>query len=284
MADATFDPTTFKAQQRQLWDASAPGWWAGQDITEEAGRALNERMVTLAGLAPGARALDVGTGLGEPALTAARAVAPGGAVVGVDLSPKSLEYARRRAADLGIMNVSFVEGDAEQLGYAEESFDAILSRWAIMIFPNLAQSLSALRRMLKPGGRLVVAVWGRANETPLMSAPIGVLTRALGAPPPSHMDPFHLGDPAVLRNQLLAAGFGTVAVERVQVTFAFGSVDAYLANQRACNPMVNVIISGQPEERHPDLWKAIGASATPFTEPDGRVRVPNATLIATAER
>lgn len=284
MAEAMFDPTTFKEQQRHLWDASAPGWWAGRDITEEAGRALNGRMVELAGLAPGAQALDVGTGLGEPALTAARVVAPGGAVVGVDISPKSLEYARRRAADLDLTNVSFVEGDAEQLGYAEESFDAILSRWAIMIFPNLTQSLSALRRMLKPGGRLVVAVWGRANETPLMSAPIGALARALGAPPPSPMDPFYLGDPAVLRDQLLAASFSTVTVEHVQVTFAFDNVEEYLANQRACNPMVNVLISSQSEERQPALWAAIGESARPFTGPDGRVRVPNATLIATAER
>ncbi len=284
MADSTFDPAMFKAQQRQLWDVTAPGWWASQEITEEAGRALNERMVECARLAPGARVLDVGTGLGEPALTAARDVAPGGTVIGVDLSPKSLEYARRRAADLGVTNVSFVEGDAEQLGYAEESFDAILSRWAIMLFPNLVQSLRALRLMLKPGRRLVVAVWGQANEVPLMSAPVGALARALGTVPQSPMDPFYLGDQAVLRKQLLDAGFETVSIESVQVTFSFPSTDEYLANQRACNPMTSLIINAQPEERRAALWQAVRESATPFTGPDGRVRVPNATLIATAER
>jgi ubiquinone/menaquinone biosynthesis C-methylase UbiE len=285
MADnMMLDPAMFKAQQRYLWDASAPGWWASRRTTEEAGQALNERMVQLAALGPGAQALDVGTGLGEPALTAARAVAPGGTVIGVDISPKSLEYARQRAAELGITNVSFVEGDAEQLGYAEGSFDAVLSRWAIMIFPNLVQSLAALRGMLKPGGRLVVAVWGRAPEVPLMSAPIGALARALGGLPPSPMDPFYLGDPEVLQNQLRAAGFGAVSIEQVTATFVLENADEYLANQRACNPLAGALIDRQPQERQSALWTAVKESARPFTGPDGRVRIPNASLVATATR
>jgi cyclopropane fatty-acyl-phospholipid synthase-like methyltransferase len=109
MSTPGLDPEQYKTQQRQGWGSVAEGWREHWAIFERGAQPLSDHMVSLAGIARGQRVLDVATGIGEPAVTAARAVGPSGLVVATDLAPQMLGIARERARALGLANITFLE-------------------------------------------------------------------------------------------------------------------------------------------------------------------------------
>jgi arsenite methyltransferase len=112
---------------------------------------------SLGRLEPGERVLDLGSGSGTDSLVAALMVAPAGTVTGIDMTPEMLEKARTGAAEAGLENVSFVEGDAERLPFADESFDVVISNGVVDLIPDKDAVFSELHRVLVPGGRLQIA-------------------------------------------------------------------------------------------------------------------------------
>lgn len=112
---------------------------------------------SLGRLEPGERVLDVGSGAGTDSLVAAQMVGPDGSVVGIDMTPEMLEKARAGAAELGLQNVSFVAGEAEQLPFSEESFDVVISNGVIDLIPDKEAVFSEIHRVLVPGGRIQIA-------------------------------------------------------------------------------------------------------------------------------
>ncbi|MEA3245996.1 MAG: methyltransferase domain-containing protein [Gemmatimonadota bacterium] len=107
-------------------------------------------------LAPGEHVVDVGCGAGIDSLIAARMVAPGGEVVGVDMTPGMLARARASAADGGFTNVRFHEGLAESLPVPDEWADVVISNGVLNLFPDKFAALREMARALKPGGRLQI--------------------------------------------------------------------------------------------------------------------------------
>ncbi|MDO8484125.1 MAG: methyltransferase domain-containing protein, partial [Candidatus Limnocylindrales bacterium] len=112
MSLQTFDPAAYKAGQRRDWTEAAEGWRKWWRRLEAMAGPVGDRLIQLAAVRPGHRVLDIATGIGEPAITAARLVGHAGRVVGTDISPGMLEVARERAAELGLGNVEFHEMDA----------------------------------------------------------------------------------------------------------------------------------------------------------------------------
>ena len=283
--DSDPDPVATQGQDRSpVWEHSAQARWdRWMEASNAAGHAVAARMVELAGIGPGSHVLDVGTGLGEPALTAARS-APGAIVIGVDISSQSLEFANRHANAEGLTNCFFVRQDADQLK-SDMQFDAILSRFLLMVLTNLSESLAAMRKLLAPQGRLIVAVWGTAREVPFFSEPLFAVTRQIArtAVPGDLVNPFRLGNPNILEAYLRGAGFNSVNIESALVEFQLDSVDEYLHHQYANNQVVNAIIRAQPEEQQPALWEAVRQSVAPFILPSGEVQVSNVAWIAAAE-
>ena len=149
----------FKAVEASGYDALADVF---DRLSERFSGVLAERLLSLAQPKPGERVLDVGTGAGLVALRAAPSVAPGGRVVGVDIAQGMLARAREKAREARLEHVRFEPMDAEALDLEPASFDLVLSLFALPHFPDPARAVAEMFRVLRPGGRLVVAVGSRA--------------------------------------------------------------------------------------------------------------------------
>jgi ubiquinone/menaquinone biosynthesis C-methylase UbiE len=286
MADTQFDPMAFKAQQREQWSNAAQGWRKRWPAFEQGAQVLSDRMMELAHIAPGTRVLDVATGIGEPAMTAARRVGPSGSVVAIDQAPQMLAVARERMQAAGIRYVEFIEGDAETVALPLDSFDAVVCRWGLMFFQDPVGTLARLRTSLIPGGWLVAAVWGPPERVPMISMSFAALTPELGQPPaPLHgPSPFALSDPTTLEQVVRDAGFADVRSELFTVTFAFPSVDELLGHLGDVSAPLRAIMATQSPERQAELWGKLAVAAAAFAGADGKISLPNDCLIVAGRR
>src|SRR5918995_7058080 len=144
-----FDLVAFKEAQRTDWQLAAAGWRKWYDVLEAGGEIVSRTLVELARIGPGDTVLDVATGYGEPALTAARVVTPTGRVLATDIATDMLDFGRERAAQADLGNVEFVEADAETLSFDDEFFDAILCRQGLQFLPDALGTLQRFRTFLK---------------------------------------------------------------------------------------------------------------------------------------
>jgi O-methyltransferase / aklanonic acid methyltransferase len=134
-----------------LYDSTGP------DIFTRFGARLVERMAIL----PGAHVLDVGTGKGAVLIPAAQRIGPAGRVIGIDVSSAMLAEARRAARAAGLANIETCRMDAERLDFADATFDVVTCAFSLFFFPAMDAALREMRRVLKPGGRIGISLWGR---------------------------------------------------------------------------------------------------------------------------
>jgi SAM-dependent methyltransferase len=287
MGNKEFDPSAFKAQQREQWSNVAQGWRRRWPAVEQGAQALSDRMMELAHVAPGQRVLDVATGIGEPALTAARRVGPSGSVLAIDQAPQMLVVARERVQAAGIHNVEFLEASAETAALPPGSFDAVVCRWGLPFFRDPVATLAHLRSSLVPGGWLVAAVWGPPQHVPIIGLPFAALSRDLEAPPPpppGSSNPFALSEPAELEHVVRDAEFVEVQSEPCTVTFAFASVDELVGHLHDVSAPLQVIMAAQPLERQVAILAGLAEAAAPYAGADGTVHLPNECLIVAGRR
>jgi enediyne biosynthesis protein CalE5 len=277
----SFNPAQYKAGQRREWGLSADGWKRHWNIWEQAAaQALNERLVDLARIRPGHRVLDIATGLGEPAFTAARRVGPNGFVVATDLSPAMLSVAREEAVRLGLRNVEFREMDAEEPDLPAQSFDAALCRWALMFLPHLVVALARLRELLVPEGRFAAAVWGSPEKVPFTSVPMEVIRRVLQPPPPPVGAPgtFTLADERVLERAFAQAGFAEVAVEHQTLTLEYSSLEEFIEERPATSASIRAMLAGASPAQREMIWQMVAQAIGKYRDAAGVLRIPNETL------
>ncbi|MCH7656624.1 MAG: methyltransferase domain-containing protein [Chloroflexi bacterium] len=286
MTAQAFDSRQYKERQLQEWNAVAAAWRKWWEVIEAGAQHVSDRLVELAEVQPGQRVLDVATGIGEPAVSAARRVGPSGHVTATDHSPQMLEIARERAAALGLQNIEFKEMDAERLEVPEGSFDAALCRWGLMFLPDLPAALDRIGRSLSPGGRMAAAVWSVPPKTPLVSLAMGVIQKMFQPPPPpaGAPGPFALADTSILEKGLADAGFTDIRIERMMVTIEFPSAEGYTDFIRDIAPPVRAMLATQPEGKQAEAWRAIADAAAQFAGADGVVRLPSETILVAARR
>ena len=143
--------------QRYGWDLAAEAYarhWHGPLA------GVQGELLALAAPAPGEAVLDVACGTGVVSVAAARAVGPAGRVLGVDLADAMVRASRQRAQGLDLGHAAFERMDAEQLQLPDAGFDLALCALGLMYVPDPDAALRELQRVLRPGGRAVLAVWG----------------------------------------------------------------------------------------------------------------------------
>jgi SAM-dependent methyltransferase len=213
VTDTYLDLSAIK--ERQRWT------WASGDYSTIAARIvlMAERLVESAGLRAGDSVLDVATGTGNAAIAAARS---GCKVTGIDYVEALLERGRERAAAEGLP-VTFVDGDAEQLPYPDESFDAVLSCVGVMFTPDHEQAASELVRVCRPGGTIALANW-----TP--TGFVGAMFRTVAAhvPPPAGLRPPGLWGTREHLEQLLGGAVEDLTVTRREFVFRFRSATEFV--------------------------------------------------------
>jgi SAM-dependent methyltransferase len=201
----------------QIWDSFAR-LNAGERFKKqsaEMGAAVTAAIVEEAQVQPAMHVLDVACGSGEPSTSIAALLKGTGQVIGADMAEAPLEVARGRARKRGLVNVEYQQADVHALPFVDASFDRVTSRLGVMFFADLAKALGEIRRVLKPGGRVVLLAWG-AMEQPYFDSTIGTLRRVrpeLNVPPSAQVM-FKFGEPGTLSAALGAAGF-VAAEERV---------------------------------------------------------------------
>jgi len=180
--------------------ARTVGFWSAGDydrLASYGSAAEAAHLVRFAGVRPSDRVLDVGTGSGIVAITAARV---GARATGVDPTPDLLAKARENASIADCPDIAWDRGSAEQLPYGDSSFDVVLSEYAHMFSPEPEAATCEMLRVLKPGGRIAFAAWTPEGLAPkLMGLSFQYLPPMPGDPPPS---PFEWGEPRGVRRYL----------------------------------------------------------------------------------
>lgn len=283
MAESKPDPGSLKRDQRAMWDESAAGWNKWWPTFERAAQKVSDRLVELAGVRSGARVLDIATGNGEPAVTAARVAGASGQVVAVDQSPGMLAIARERAKALRLTNLEFVESDAESMKLPAASFDACVCRWGLMFMPDLTATLRTIRAALKPGARFATAVWNSGDKVPMITLAANAVREIAGLkpPPPGALEPTRLADTSILKSALEQAGFNSVAIEPMIVTFDFPSSAEFVAFRSEVGRAQAMMAKLDPETRA-RVKTAIGEASRNFQASGGRVLLSNETICFSA--
>ena len=273
-----FDPEQFKAQQRQMWDNVAAGWQAWWPTLERGAQKVSDKLVEMAEIKQGDKVLDIGTGIGEPAVTAARRVQPNGKVIATDISPQMLAIAKSRAKSVGLESfMEFRQSDGENLDFPNSSFNAVLSRWGLMFLPNLLSALKAIRHLLVPGGKLAAAVWSSPSKVPMLDLAFSTVRKQINAPAPpaGTPGPFALANSEALRQSFGQAGFKDIRLETFSITFGFDSAESYTKFQQQITAPIQAMLAGQSEERKNQVWNAVTEAVGQYADSHGRVNMDN---------
>lgn len=247
---------------------------------EEALTEGTERLLDLAGVGPGSRVLDVAAGAGGQTLLAARRAGSGGSVLATDISAAMLEAATEAAREAGLANVETRVMDAEQLDIEDESFDAVISRNGLMLFPDPPTALAEMCRVARTGGRVAALVFSAEERNPYFGIPQGVARRIGDFPRPRPGTPwqFSLGDPRRLSDLFRAIGLRDVEVRRVPTVRRFASAAEALRNIQELSVHTRELMSRLTEAQRQAAWQQIEAELRRFEGPNGCV-LPGESLI-----
>ena len=247
---------------------------------------MSERLVELLGPRPGQTIVDLAAGPGDTGFLAAPLVRPGGQVVTTDVAPEMLDAARRRAAELGLDNVTFAVEDAASLTLADATVDGVLCRWGLMLVPDMEGAAAEIARVLRPGGRAALAVWASPEENEWMTASgrsaleLGLMER----PDPDAPGPFRLSGDGRLASLLEDAGLWVETVEDIALTWRASSLDAWWAITRDMSRMLAMLLERLRPEEVEAVRRGAERRLERYVEPGGELVVPGLARVALAVR
>ena len=270
------------AAQITYWNTSAgPVWVAMHDALDHEIRPLGLAAMDALAPKPGERVIDLGCGCGDTSLELARRVGPAGAVLGADISAPMLGVARRRAAEAGLSQASFVQADAQS--HAFEAADAAFSRFGVMFFADPAAAFANVRKGLKGGGRLAFVCWRALAENPWMTIPFAaaqpLIPTAPTPPDPNAPGPFAFADRQKVEGVLAKAGFSDIAIRPHDQKVGWGDLATSARVALQVGPL-GAVVRENPGLAGP-IEAAVRKGFAPYETEEG-VLLDSATWIVTA--
>jgi SAM-dependent methyltransferase len=251
------------------WNRTAPFWEKNREAIGQMLAPITPALVEDAEVGVNQTVLDVGTGPGEPALSLARLVGGDGKICGIDPSAKMVASARNEASRLGLKNVHFDIASADRLPFADNTFDAVVSRLGAMFFPSPIDAIREILRVLKPGRNLALAVWHFAEKNPFHSALSEVMDRHVDPTPLAQdaLDAFRFATPGKLLKILAEAGVVAPSERLLQFKIeASVPVEQFWTLRREMSDQMRNKLATLPSEKltsvNRDMLDALGKYAT----------------------
>jgi SAM-dependent methyltransferase len=241
-------------------------------------REITDRLLAASAPEPGEAVLDVGCGAGDSTFALARAVAPSGHALGLDLSAPLVARAEERRRELGLGNVGFELGDAQDHAFAPGGFDLAASRFGIMFFADPVAAFRNIATGLKPGGRMVFVAWAGPEGNPWFALPQRAAVDRLGPAPPMPPEapgPMAFRDIERVVGLLQAAGLDRCRGEARDVELHHpGGIGAALDLAGVIGPIPRMLRDkGGTADDRAAILDRLRADLEPFRSPDG-IRVP----------
>ena len=221
------------------------------------------RVAEAAHIQAGQRVLDVACGTGVLARAAAERVGAAGEVVGLDINEGMLAVARRKAP-----YITWQSGPAESLPFEDDSFDAVVSQFGLMFFEDRQAALAEMKRVVRPGGHLAVAVWDSLENTPAYATVTDLLQRLFGDEAANALRaPFNLGDTALLQSLFTEADIPNVTITTIEGTARFASIEAWVTTDVKGWTLADMI----DDDQFHQLLTEAETALQPFVTPAGNV-------------
>jgi len=280
----SFDANAYRDVSLRSWEEAAPGWLRSQELLRKFGAPVSRWLIDAIDPQRGQSVLELAAGLGETGLLAAQLVAPIGATIISDQAEAMLAGARERALELGLSNVELRVLNAEWIDLPVASVDAALCRWGYMLMADPAAALSETRRVLRPGGRLALAVWDALERNPWARLPAReLIERGLSAPPEAGAPgPFALGSSERVLALLEQAGFAEGRVETLALWRRHVSFEELWESTLDLSRSFHDVVLARPQPEIEEIKASLASRFEPYLTAEGGLAVPAQTLVASA--
>jgi SAM-dependent methyltransferase len=283
----SFDADGYRRASLEGWEEAAPGWVRQQALLRQFAAPVSHWMLDAAAPQSGERVLELAAGLGETAMLAAELVSPHGGVVISDQAEAMLDGARARANELGLSNVEFQVLNAEWIDLPVASVDVVTCRWGYMLMADPAAALAETRRVLRPGGRVALAVWDTLESNPWALLPAQeLIARGLApspdpaaTPPPG---PFALATPGLLEELLAAAGFVEPRIEPLELVRRHERFAELWETTLDLSRSFHDAVLSRPAAEIAEIEAGVRERFAPYASADGALAIPARTLVALA--
>jgi SAM-dependent methyltransferase len=282
---ASRDGADARTRGNGMWAAVSGAWARHAAFVDARHAAVTGRMLELTRLRPGERVLELACGPGGAGLAAAARVGPGGEVVLSDVVAEMTAIAAARAERLGLANVRTRVLDLERIEQPDGAYDVVLCRDGLQFALHPAAAAGEIRRVLRPGGRVAIAVWGPRERNPWLGIALDAASAEIGVPlpPPGVPGPFSLGDAGRLAGLLADAGLAGVTVGELPVPLRADTFGEWWARTTSLAGPLARRLSTLPEDAAERIRAAARDAAGPYRTPAG-LELPGAALLATAHR
>ncbi|HVF91581.1 MAG TPA: methyltransferase domain-containing protein [Blastocatellia bacterium] len=270
----------------RAWGESAAYWDRNRDVIRSMFEPITSALLGEAGVSKGDSVLDVAGGTGQPSIAIAEVVGPSGEVVCTDAVAEMVRAAEEEARRLGLRNIRFRQCPADSLPFKDDEFDLSVSRLGLMFFPQPVAALKEMLRVIRPGGRVALAVWAGREFNPFFRVVSEVISRYTEPEPeePDAPGAFRFEAPGAVSNLLRQAG----AREVVEREFDFHIEAAVTLKDfwRVRSELSDTLREKMGRLSREELSRATEeiSSAMRSYFPDDRMKIPARVIVATGAK
>jgi ubiquinone/menaquinone biosynthesis C-methylase UbiE len=271
-------------QQQVTWDKFSAGWKKWDELVLGWLAPVGTELLDGARLQPDFYVLDIASGTGEPALSAA-SLCPQGKVMMTDLSEKMLLIAKETGARRGVRNVETRQCDAGALPFAENTFDAVTARFGFMFFPDVSAAARELARVARPGARVCTAVWGPPEKNPWATIIMGTIAKHVEMPalPPGSPGLFRCAAAGYMAGIFRDAGLKNVTEKEVGAPVQFDGPEEYFAFMNEIAPPVVAGIAKADEPTRAKIKEVVLGLAAQSSA-GGKTRLNGSAIVVCGEK